>query len=163
MSLLPFARSLGKKQKQCDCEACSRVTGSHCVRLRAVERTRSPGTQPLRPRPLDGLLGFPRGPSGKEPTCQGRRCKRHGGFDPWSGRSSVGNSTPLQYSCLENPMDRGAWRATVHGVAKSWTRLSTRACTHTHTHTLNGLSAVCPSENSLPSLGLWGLWMDWGR
>ena len=30
---------------------------------------------------------------------------------------------PLQYSCLENPMDRGAWRATVHGVAKSWTRL----------------------------------------
>ena len=34
-----------------------------------------------------------------------------------------GNSNPLQYSCLENPMDRGAWRATVHGVAKSWTRL----------------------------------------
>ena len=30
---------------------------------------------------------------------------------------------PLQYSCLENPMDRGAWRATVHGVAKSWTGL----------------------------------------
>ena len=30
---------------------------------------------------------------------------------------------PLQYSCLENPMERGAWRATVHGVAKSWTRL----------------------------------------
>ena len=34
------------------------------------------------------------------------------------------NGNPLQYSCLENPMDRGAWRATVHGVAKSWTRLS---------------------------------------
>ena len=32
-----------------------------------------------------------------------------------------GNGNPLQYSCLENPMDRGAWRATVHGVAKSWT------------------------------------------
>ena len=31
---------------------------------------------------------------------------------------------PLQYSCLENPMDRGAWWATVHGVAKSWTQLS---------------------------------------
>ena len=31
-----------------------------------------------------------------------------------------GNGTPLQYSCLENPMDRGAWWATVHGVAKSW-------------------------------------------
>ena len=35
-----------------------------------------------------------------------------------------GNSTPLQYSGLENPMDGGAWWATVHGVAKSWTRLS---------------------------------------
>ena len=34
----------------------------------------------------------------------------------------IGN--PLQYSCLENPMDRGAWQATVHGVSKSWTRLS---------------------------------------
>ena len=35
-----------------------------------------------------------------------------------------GNGTPLQYSCLENPMDRGAWWAAVHGVATSWTRLS---------------------------------------
>ena len=35
-----------------------------------------------------------------------------------------GNGTPLQYPCLENPMDGGAWQATVHEVAKSWTRLS---------------------------------------
>ena len=35
-----------------------------------------------------------------------------------------GNGTPIQYSCLENPMDGGAWWAAVHGVAKSWTRLS---------------------------------------
>ena len=35
-----------------------------------------------------------------------------------------GNGTPLQYPCLENPMDGGAWRATVRGVAESWTRLS---------------------------------------
>ena len=35
-----------------------------------------------------------------------------------------GNGTPLQYSCLENPMDGGAWKAAVHGVAKSQTRLS---------------------------------------
>ena len=42
-----------------------------------------------------------------------------------SGRSpGEGNGDPLQYSCLENPMDRGAWRATVHGVAKSQTELS---------------------------------------
>ena len=40
-----------------------------------------------------------------------------------------GNSNRLQYSCLENPMDRGAWRAVVHRVAKSWTRLK-RLCMH---------------------------------
>ena len=44
---------------------------------------------------------------------------------PVSGRSSgEGNGNPLQYSCLEKPMDGGAWLATVHGVAKSRTRLS---------------------------------------
>ena len=44
------------------------------------------------------------------------------GLIPGLGRSPrVGNGTPLQYSCLENPMDGGAWWATVHGVAKSWT------------------------------------------
>ena len=44
------------------------------------------------------------------------------GSIPGSGRSpGEGNGSPLQYSCLENPMDRGAWQATVHGVAKSRT------------------------------------------
>ena len=47
------------------------------------------------------------------------------GSIPGLGRSAgEGNGNPLQYYCLENPMDRGAWQATVHGVAKSWTRLS---------------------------------------
>ena len=45
------------------------------------------------------------------------------GLIPGSGRGE-GNGNPLQYSCLENPMDRGVWQATVHGVAKSRTRLS---------------------------------------
>ena len=39
-------------------------------------------------------------------------------------RVGEGNGNPLQYSCLENPMDRGTWWATVHGVTQSWTRLS---------------------------------------
>ena len=43
------------------------------------------------------------------------------GLIPGSGRSGEGNGNPLQCSCLENSMDRGAWRATVHGVAKSQT------------------------------------------
>ena len=61
--------------------------------------------------------GFPDGSTGKEFTC------RAGDMDsiPGSGRSPGGrNGNPLQYSCLENPMDRGAWWATVHGVTKSW-------------------------------------------
>ena len=47
-------------------------------------------------------------------------------------RVRVANGTPLQYSCLENPMDGGAWRAAVHGVAKSRTRLSDFTFTFSH-------------------------------
>ena len=47
---------------------------------------------------------------------------REAGLIPESGRSlEVGHGKPLQYSCLENPMDRGGWQAAVHVVAKSWT------------------------------------------
>ena len=50
--------------------------------------------------------------------------ERDAGSIPGSGRSpGGGHGNPLQYSCLENPMNRGAWRATVHGVSKSWTQL----------------------------------------
>ena len=50
---------------------------------------------------------------------------RKKGSIPGSGRfSGAGNGNPLQYSCLEKPMDRGAWWATVHGVPKSQTQLS---------------------------------------
>ena len=49
------------------------------------------------------------------------------GLIPGSRRSLEGNSNPLQYSCLGNPMDRGAWRATVRGVPKRWTPLSNEA------------------------------------
>ena len=43
-----------------------------------------------------------------------------------------GNGTPLQYSCLKNHMDRGTWWAVVHGIAKSWTRLSDFTSLHTY-------------------------------
>ena len=49
---------------------------------------------------------------------------RHAGSIPGSGKSlGVGNGNPLQYTCMENSMDRGAWWAAVHGITKSWTRL----------------------------------------
>ena len=54
---------------------------------------------------------------GKESTCQCRRL----GFDPQGRSPGGGNDNPLQYSCLDNPKDRGAWQATVHGVTKSQT------------------------------------------
>ena len=61
-------------------------------------------------------------PSGKESACNaGDRM----GLILGSGRSlGVANGNPLQYSCLRNPLDRGAWQTTVHGVKKSWTRRS---------------------------------------
>ena len=64
---------------------------------------------------------YPRSSVGKESTCNAG----DPGSIPGSGRSlEAGNSNPLQYSCLENTMDRGAWQATVHGIAKSETQLS---------------------------------------
>ena len=64
--------------------------------------------------------GFPGGSDGKESAAMWDTQVRSE-----SGRSpGEGNGNPLQYSCLENLMDRGAWQATVHGVAKSWTWLS---------------------------------------
>ena len=69
--------------------------------------------------------GFTKWFSGKESAYQCRSC----GLDPWVRKisSREGNSNPLWYSCLGNARDRGAWRATVHGVAKSQTRLNTCA------------------------------------
>ena len=61
------------------------------------------------------------------------------------GRSpGVGNGNPLQYSCLENPMDKGAWWATVHRVPKTWTQLST------HTHVLPKTTLWGPSCSQAP-------------
>ena len=64
------------------------------------------------------MRGFPGGSDGKESACNAG----DPGSIPGSGRSpGEVNGYPLQYSCLENPMDRRAWQATVHWVTKSWT------------------------------------------
>ena len=66
-------------------------------------------------------MGFPVGSDGKEFTCNAGDL----GLIPGLGRSEgEGNGNPLQYSCLENPMDRGAWWAILHGVTKSRTQLN---------------------------------------
>ena len=88
---------------------------------------------------LTTQTGFPGGASGNEPTRQCRRHKRASSSISGLGRfPGGGNSNPLQYSCLENPMDRGAWRATVQRVTKSQTRLkqlSMHTSNHGHTQT----------------------------
>ena len=72
---------------------------------------------------LFSFMGFPDGPSAKELTCQCTRL-RDTGLLPVTGRSpGGGHGNPLQNSCLENPMDTGAWRATVHRVTESQTQL----------------------------------------
>ena len=69
-------------------------------------------------------MGFPDGSAGKESACSAGDTGDVGSI-PGSGRSpEEGNGNLLQYSCLENPMDRGAWWATVQRVAKSWKKLS---------------------------------------
>ena len=83
----------------------------------------SPKSQKIVSKQLTFLVskGFPGDSGGKESTCNAG----DPGLNLGSGRSPVEeNGNPLQYSCLENPMDRGAWQATVHGVAKSRTQLS---------------------------------------
>ena len=72
-------------------------------------------------------MGFPGSSDGKESACNAG----DSGSIPGSGRSlEEGNGNPLQYSSLENPLDRGAWRATVHGVTKLGT---IEQLTHTYT------------------------------
>ena len=81
-------------------------------------------------------MDFPGSSGGKESTYN----SGYLGLIPGAGRSpGKGTGNPLQYSCLKKSMDRGAWRATVHGVAKSQAPLTdkhthTRAHTHTRTH-----------------------------
>ena len=78
---------------------------------------------------IEGFLG---GPMVKNPSADAGNTGDEGSI-AGSGRSpGGGNGNPLQYSCLENPMDRGAWRVIVHGVARNWTLLK-QPSTHAHT------------------------------
>ena len=95
-------------------------------------------------------MPLPGGASGKEPSANAGDI-RDAGAIPGSGRYPGGGlGNPLQYSCLENPMDRGAWWATVHGIAKSWTWLK-RLSTLRHSVSLVLLMQVFPWLNAVLS------------
>ena len=108
--------------------------------------TRSAQIQGRKNRPsLSPLTGFP----GKESSCSARD-SGDVGLIPGSGRSpGGGHGKPLQYSCLENPMDRGAWWATVHGVAKSHTWLK-RLSMHVHCPSIWKESLLIVFVDNLP-------------
>ena len=96
-------------------------------------------------------MGFPGGSEVKASACNAGDL----GLIPGSGRSpGEGNGSPLQYSCLENPMDGGAWWATVHGVTKSRTRLSD----FTHSTPSGGSVMKNPPANArdMSSIPGWG-------
>ena len=80
--------------------------------------------------PLPSIQGFPGDTVAKNPLAN-----RDAGDTSLIPGSRKGNCNPFQYSCLGNPKNRGAWRATVHVVANSQTWLRDWARTHTHTHT----------------------------
>ena len=73
---------------------------------------------PEAPRQGPERRELPRWRGGKEPTCQCRRCTILG-CDPWVRRIPWSRKSPLQYSYLQSPRDRRAWRATMHGVSES--------------------------------------------
>ena len=104
-------------------------------------------------------IGFPGGSVVKNPTCQ---CRRHG-FDPWVRK--IPEKELAAHSSKGSLMDRGAWQATVHGVAKSWTQLSHPSPhTHTHTHaydccsvTKSPLTLCDPVDHSLSASSVHGI------
>ena len=88
--------------------------------------------------PLKSQKGFPGGSEVKASACNAE----DSGLIPESGRApGEGNGNPLQYSCLENPMDRGAWLTTVHTVAKGQARLK-RLSRHNINHNVNNNSNI---------------------
>ena len=113
-------------------------------------------------------MGFPGGSDGKESALN----PGDPGLIPLSGRSpGGGNGNPIQYSCLENPMDRGTWWAAVRGVTKSQTQLSYFTFT-LHFHALEKEMATHSSilawripgmgeTSGLPSMGLHRVGHHW--
>ena len=106
--LIPFLCGLAGKKSTCNAGDPGLIS-----RLGKICWTRKRLPTPV-------FLSFPCGSAGKESVCNAEDL----GLIPGLGTSpGGGHGNPLQYSCLENPMDRGAWQGTVHKVAKSQTQL----------------------------------------
>ena len=111
--------------------------------------------------PAGQCEGLPRWHSGRESTCQcGRR--RRGEFDPGAGEIPWrGNDSPLQYSHLENPMDRGAWQATVQRVGCDWSPEPLKKEMATHSSTLAWRILWTEEPGGLLSMGSQRVGHNW--
>ena len=91
-------------------------------------------------------MGFPGGSDSKESACNARDTGDMGLIPGWGRSPGGGHGNPLQRSCLENPMDRGSWRAMVHGVTKSRTQLGSYVHTHSSLRKPGGKAECIPVE-----------------
>ena len=118
--------------------------------------------KPLRNRKIIGTtymnLGLPRWLSGEESACHAEDAGDLGSIPGWGRFPGGGHDNPLQYSCLENPMDRGAWWALVHRVAQSQTRLK-----QLNTNIFNGFPSGSEGKESACNAGDLGLIPQLGR
>ena len=111
-SIIALQWVLVSAAQQCESALC----GTRDAALQSAQSMELGSLCYIQRLPASHLWGFPHSSVGKESACNAR----DPGAIPGSGRSpGEGSGSPLQYACLENPMDRGAWRATVHGVAES--------------------------------------------
>ena len=110
---------------------------------------------------------FPGGTSGKEPTCKCRLdVKDVGWILGWEDSLEKVTGNPFQYSCLQNPMDRGAWQTAVHGITKSQTwlkRLSTHTCTPGKPIDVYWMVFLCSKYNHLKLISMSFIFVNEGH
>ena len=116
----------------------------HCDVTLLLKAITPPPTARLQNQSSSYPLGFPGGSDGKESACNAGDLDSIPGLRRSSGE---GNGYPLQYSCLENSMGRGAWWATIHKVPNSWIQLN-RLSTHAYPSLL---ASLCNPTSSLIS------------
>ena len=130
LSLFTFMHWRNGNPVQCSCLENPREGGAWWAAIYGVAHSRT-RLKWLSSRSIVSHVGFPGGASGKEPAYLPMQETTETGLILELGRFlGRGHGNPLQYYCLENPMDRGSWRATVHKVTKRWTRLK-QLRTHT--------------------------------
>ena len=114
VSLKCYAKLMNRNRKKQKTDGLFQVMGTVALRVEShCSYLHSSQSQPVH--------SFPDGSAGKDLPAMQETQETLGGSLDWEDPLEEENGNPLQYSCLKNPMDRGAWQATVHGVTRSQT------------------------------------------